>query len=86
MSESTEFTAIVSVDGRVAIPRAVRARLGLTRGSIVRFVLEAGGVRLLPAAGDIRRLKGRLTVPKKPFSLEDMNRAIAERRAKTSGP
>ena len=86
MSESTEFTAIVSGDGRVAIPRAVRARLGVTGGSIVRFVLDSGGVRLLPAAGDIRRLKGRLAAPRKPFTIEDMNRAVAERRAKTAGP
>lgn len=82
MSKPTELAATVSSKGQVVIPGDVRKRLGLTQGSVLRFVLDADGVRLLPAAGDIRRLKGRLAKPKAPVSVDDMNRAVAERRAK----
>lgn len=85
MSKPTELAATVSSKGQVVIPGDVRKRLGLTQGSVLRFVLDADGVRLLPAAGDIRRLKGRLARPKKPVSVDDMNRAIADRRAKVGG-
>jgi bifunctional DNA-binding transcriptional regulator/antitoxin component of YhaV-PrlF toxin-antitoxin module len=63
------------------IPGDVRRRLGLVQGSILRFVVDADGVRLLPAAGDVRRLKGRLRAPAQPVSVADMNAAIAARRA-----
>jgi len=82
MSDSTELTATVSSKGQVVIPGGVRKRLGLVQGSVLRFVLEADGVRLLPAAGDVRRLKGRLPKPPVPVSVDEMNRAIAERRAR----
>lgn len=82
MSDSTELTATVSSKGQVVIPGDVRKRLGLVQGSVLRFVLEADSVRLLPAAGDVRRLKGRLPKPPVPVSVDEMNRAIAERRAR----
>lgn len=78
-----DHAATVSSKGQVVIPTQVRKRLGLTQGSVVRFVLDdVGGARLVPAAGDVRRLKGRLTAPAKPVSVDDMNRTIAERRAR----
>lgn len=82
MSDSTELTATVSSKGQVVIPGDVRKRLGLVQGSVLRFVLEADSVRLLPAAGDVRRLKGRLPKPPVPVSVDEMNRAIAERRTR----
>lgn len=82
MSDSTELTATVSSKGQVVIPGDVRKRLGLVQGSVLRFVLEADSVRLLPAAGDVRRLKGRLPKPPVPVGVDEMNRAIAERRAR----
>lgn len=81
MSKTSELSAVVSSKGQVVIPSGVRKRLGLVQGSVLRFVLDADSVRLLPAAGDVRRLKGRLPRPKEPVSVEDMNRALAERRA-----
>ena len=77
----TELTATVSSKGQVVIPGDVRKRLGLVQGSVLRFVLDADSVRLLPAAGDVRRLKGRLPRPETPVSVDDMDRTIAERRA-----
>jgi antitoxin PrlF len=60
----------------------VRKRLGLVQGSVLRFVLDADGVRLLPAAGDVRRLKGRLPRPTSPVTVDDMNRAVVAQRAR----
>ena len=81
MSKVQELSAKVSSKGQVVIPGDVRKRLGLVQGSVLRFVLDADGVRLLAPAGDVRQLKGRLARPEAPVTVDDMNRAIAERRA-----
>ena len=76
-----EIPATVSSKGQVVIPGEIRRRLNLVQGSIVRFVVESDGVRLLPPAGDVRRLKGRLEAPKgAPVSVDRMNESIEERR------
>jgi len=80
MVKPAELSATVSSKGQVVIPGDVRKRLGLVQGSVLRFVVEADSVRLLPVAGDGRRLKGRLPKPPQPVSVEDMNRAVSERR------
>ena len=81
MPKSIELNATVSSKGQVVIPSDVRRHLGLVQGSVLRFVVDAQGVRLLPAAGDVRRLKGRLPAPAKPVSVAEMNQTIAERRS-----
>jgi AbrB family looped-hinge helix DNA binding protein len=82
MTKTSELSATVSSKGQVVIPGDVRRRLGLVQGSVLRFVLEDDGVRLLPAAGDVRRLKGRLPLAAAPVTVDDMNLAVAQRRAK----
>ena len=82
MPKTQELSAKRSSKGQVVIPADVRKRLGLSQGSVLRFQMDADGVRLLAAAGDVRRLKGRLAAPDAPVSVDDMNRAIAERRAR----
>jgi antitoxin PrlF len=77
-----ELCATMSSKGQVVIPRDVRERLGLVKGSVLRFVMDGEGVRLLPPAGDVRRLKGRLAKPVSPVSVDDMNAAIAEQRSR----
>jgi antitoxin PrlF len=77
-----ELSATMSSKGQVVIPGDVRERLGLVQGSVLRFVMDGEGVRLLPPAGDVRRLKGRLAKPKSPVTLDDMNAAIAEQRTR----
>ena len=76
------LSATVSSKGQVVIPGDVRKRLGLVQGSVLRFVLDADAVRLLPPAGDVRRLKGRLGTSASPVSVDDMNAAIGEPRAR----
>ncbi|MBK7059901.1 MAG: AbrB/MazE/SpoVT family DNA-binding domain-containing protein [Rubrivivax sp.] len=84
MSKVHEFRATVSSKGQVVLPADVRRRLGLVQGSVLRFVLDDAGVRLLPPAGDVRRLKGRLPTPSQPVSIEDMAATIAERRSRVA--
>jgi AbrB family looped-hinge helix DNA binding protein len=82
MPKTQELCATLSSKGQVVVPSDVRKRLGLVQGSVLRFVLEADSVRLLSAAGDVRRLKGRLAKPAGAVTLDEMNRAVAERRAR----
>lgn len=82
MPTPAEPTATVSSKGQVVIPSEVRRRLGLTQGSVLRFVLEGDSVRLFAASGDIRKLKGRLPAPPQPVSLQDMDDAITQGRAR----
>lgn len=80
MNKSSELSALVSSKGQVVIPSDVRRVLGLTQGSVLRFVVDGDKVQLLPATGDIRKLKGCLAKPATPVSVDDMNAAIAGRR------
>ena len=82
MTKPAEHAATVSSKGQVVIPSDVRRKLGLSQGSVLRFVVEGDNVRLLAAGGDIRKLKGRLTAPAKTVSIEDMNDTIAQRRSR----
>ena len=84
MPKAQELSAKLSSKGQVVIPVDVRKRLGLSQGSVLRFQMDADGVRLLAAAGDVRRLKGRLAAPDAPVSIDDMNRTVADRRARIS--
>ncbi len=83
MNKPIELVAIVSSKGQVVIPSDVRQKLGLTQGSTLRFLVDGDSVRLLPAAGDVRRLKGRLAKPAQTVSIDDMNTAIHQRRARS---
>jgi AbrB family looped-hinge helix DNA binding protein len=80
MSKVQELSAKVSTKGQVVIPPPVRRLLGLDQGSVLRFVVDGQSVHLLPAAGDVRRLKGRLAAPPARVSVDEMNRAVTERR------
>lgn len=42
----------------------------------------ASGKDQVVAAGDVRRLKGRLAKPARPVTLDQMSRAVDERRAR----
>lgn len=81
MPKVQELSAKLSSKGQVVIPVDIRKRLGLSQGSVLRFQMDADGVRLLATATDVRRLKGRLKVPAAPVGVDEMNRAILERRA-----
>ena len=84
MSKPTELAATVSSKGQVVIPGDVRRKLGLTQGSVLRFIVDGDSVHLLAAGGDVRRLKGRLPLPAQPVTVDDMNATIALRRAQAT--
>ena len=71
--EKPVTAAIVSTKGQVVIPARIRQELGVEAGSRIEFVKTADGWLIKPA------LKGMLARPKKPVSVEDMNRAIRRR-------
>ena len=71
--------AIVSTKGQVVIPARVRSELGVDAGSRIEFVKTAEGWLIKPAILPVTALKGMLRKPKKPVSVEDMNRAIRRR-------
>lgn len=71
----------VTSKGQTTIPKVVREHLGLHTGSRIAFILQENGeVKLMLADVDIAELKGSLPKPKRPVSLEDMERAIKRRK------
>ena len=73
-------TATITSKGQVTIPISVRSALGLESGDRLEFVeVEQGRFEIVPASSSVRSLKGRISMPQKPVSIEDMNRVIAER-------
>jgi len=72
--------ATLTVKGQVTIPVEVRKRMGLDAGDRIEFVeLDDGQYLIKPAIDDVRSLKGVLKKPRRPVSVEDMNRAIRKR-------
>ena len=80
MQEST-----VTVKGQTTLPRDVRRALGLESGDRVRYVILDGEVRLLKVR-PVSDLAGMLHRPgRKPFSLDEMDDAIAGGASEGSG-
>lgn len=75
-------SSVVTSKGQITIPLEVRQRLGLETGHRVDFVeLEGGRYAFMAATVDLRTLRGSVSRPKKPVSVEDMNRTVRERAA-----
>lgn len=71
-------SATVTSKGQVTIPLEVRKRLGLRPGSRLSFVpTGSGGYEVHSSTGSVSRLKGSVTPPQEPVSIEEMNEAIA---------
>jgi antitoxin PrlF len=72
--------ATLTSKGQTTIPKEIRDLLGLAPGDKLDFVVESDGrVVLRPATLDVRQLRGLLRRRgKKPVSLEQMDRAIAQ--------
>ncbi len=73
-------TATVTSKGQVTIPKEVRSRLGVESGDRIEFIeVEKGIFQIVAATKDVTALKGMVPKPKRPVSVEEMNRAIAEK-------
>ncbi len=70
--------ATLTSKGQLTLPKDVRTALGVGPGDRVDFVrMEDGNFAVLPATHSVKNLKGLIPKPRKPVSLEDMDRAIA---------
>ena len=76
-------TATITSKGQITLPKEVREALGVGTGDRVEFVAEEKGVyKVIPATRDVKSLKGLISKPGKPVSVEDMNRAIVRGASK----
>jgi antitoxin PrlF len=72
----------ITSKGQITIPVEVRRRLGLSTGSRIRFVLtETGSYEIVPVIRSVRSLKGLISPPAVPISIDDMNKAVADAAA-----
>ena len=73
-------TATITSKGQTTIPKEVRDRLHLKAGDRVEFVVRDDGTALMvPATVSVASLRGMLTPPATPVTLEEMDRAIRRR-------
>jgi antitoxin PrlF len=63
--------------GRITIPKRVREHLNLQTGDRLDFLVqEDGTIRIIPLRSSVTKLKGIVTKPTEPVSLEKMDIAI----------
>ncbi len=73
--------ATVTAKGQITVPKPVRDRLKLRPGDRVEFFLrDDGTVEFAPVTNPVKSLKGILPRPARSVSLEDMDRAIRQRK------
>ncbi len=66
--------ATVTSKGQITLPKSVRDRLGLAPGDRVEFVETSAGFLMLPAKLELAALRGILPRPRKPVSIETIQR------------
>jgi antitoxin PrlF len=69
-------SATLTSKGQVTLPKSVRERLGVETGDRLEFIESEEGFLVVAATRDIRSLKGIVGQPKKPVTVDEMNRAI----------
>ena len=75
-------TAMLTSKGQITIPANVRHDLKVDAGDRVEFILIAPGrYEFVAATHSVTELKGMFGKPTKKISIDDMNKAIAQRGA-----
>ncbi len=75
-------TATLTSKGQITIPADVRHDLKVDAGDRVEFIqIAPGRYEFVAATQDVTELKGMFGKPKKTVSIDDMNKAIANRGA-----
>jgi antitoxin PrlF len=69
-------SATLTSKGQVTLPKSVRERLGIESGDRLEFIESEHGFLVVAVTRDIRSLKGIVSRPKQPVTIEDMNSAI----------
>ena len=70
-------TTTMTSKGQMTLPKSVRDRLGLQARDRVEFIETRQGFLMLPLKRELSGIKGILPKPRRPVSIDDMNRAIA---------
>lgn len=74
-------SATVTAKGQITIPIEVRNALGVDFGDRIDFIeIEKGRFLIIPATCSVQELKGLVSKPKRPVSIEEMNGAAAMRK------
>lgn len=72
-------TATVTSKGQITIPHNVRREMGIDAGDKVTFIkMDDGRFAIFAATGSIKDLKGIVPRPKKPVTIEEMQKAIED--------
>ena len=75
-------TATLTSKGQITIPATVRHDLKVDAGDRVEFIqIAPGRYEFVAATKNVTALKGMFGKPTKSVSIDDMNRAIANRGA-----
>ncbi len=77
-------TATLSSKGQITIPKKIRDLYHLEAGDKIEFLEDDRGlVTIWPVTENVTKLKGMIAKPKKPVSIEEMNRVILEEGGKS---
>jgi AbrB family looped-hinge helix DNA binding protein len=77
-------TTTLSSKGQITIPKRIRDLYHLETGDKIEFLEDDRGVvTIWPVTENVTKLKGMIAKPKKPVSIEEMNRAIIEEGGKS---
>lgn len=76
-------TATISSKGQITIPKVIREKHHLDPGDKVEFLEDDQGVvTIWPVTQSVTILKGIITGPERPVSIEEMNQAIIDEGGK----
>lgn len=71
------MSTTVTSKGQITIPKEVREKLKLQTGDKLEFLVQGDGTaKVVPVTSSVKELRGMIPKPKKPVSLEDMDKAI----------
>ncbi|MBV8452917.1 MAG: type II toxin-antitoxin system PrlF family antitoxin [Deltaproteobacteria bacterium] len=73
--------SIITVNGRVTIPKSIRDHLRLKPGDRVKFFIHPDGTVVMLPIIPVSALRGTLTPRRRTVTIEEMNEAIAEAAA-----
>ena len=75
--------ATLTYKGQVTVPKAIRDALNLKPGDRLDFFLEQNGeLRVTATTAPVTDLKGMVSKPASPASLDDMDQAILRASAR----
>ena len=78
------YISTITSKGQTTIPKDIRKKLNLITGdNIEYYVNNDSSITLIHSDLDIANLYGIMRKPNKTVSVEDMNKIISERRARS---